>query len=282
MKKLNLSFLVISLLCYFTLTTSCDTKTKTVDNPILFKSIEKDEAYYINKDTTKPGCNIKIHFEYPDSSSHKENLLVSMTEIMYGELFKNMLPEQATNEFIKRYVQSFKQFITLTENNEYKEDESIYEDETGYSYYLKLKNTITYNKNHFVSFYVENTSYEGGAHSSKNIHGYVFNLSTNSRLHEDEFAGDNYEKNMANILIEKLMTAKGVKDVQELENLGYITPEDIKPNDNFTLDAKGITYYFNENEIAGTMIGITRIFIPYEELSIYIQKESPISTLITN
>lgn len=280
MKKLNLLFFFTFLL-YFILTTSCD-KTKILENTITFDSIQINDSYYINNDKSQPGCNIKINFSFPDSTSNKSNLLKVMIEKTLGKEFENTSPQKATIDFIDSYIVNFKHFISATENSEYKEDENIYEDETGYSYYIVLKNKIVYNKNNFVSFTVETLSYEGGAHSSKAIRGYVYNLTTDKLLKEDDFSGNRYENNISLVLAKKIAETNELENINDLENLGYNNLDEIKPNNNFTLDDKGITYYFNENDIAGTMVGITEVFIPYEELAIYIQKDSPISSLIVN
>ncbi|MCC8145083.1 MAG: RsiV family protein [Bacteroidales bacterium] len=281
MKKGNLSFFAICL-SYFIFTTSCEYKTKTVDNTIGFDSIQVDESYHIHGQTSEPGCNIKINFLFPDSTKSTDNLLKTFVVKTYGEPFNNMGPHEATKEFINRYMENFKNFTTITENSEYKEDENIYVDETGYSYYIQLKNNILYNKNNFISFTVESLSYEGGAHSSKSIYGFVYNLTTDKLLQQNDFAGDKYMSSISTILAEKIAEENGIKEIKELENLGYNSLEEIKPNNNFTLDDQGITYYFNENEIAGTMVGISRVFIPYEELNIYTQKDSPISVFTSH
>jgi hypothetical protein len=155
-------------------------------------------------------------------------------------------------------------------------------DETGYAYYTKLRNTVLYNQNGFISFVVESLVYEGGAHSSKHIYAYVINMETGELLQEDQFSGTNYRFNISSILADKIVEANGLKNGKELENLGYNSVGDIIPNQNFTLDNEGITYYFNENEIAGTSVGIVKVFIPYNELNIYVAKYSPIDVLVNN
>lgn len=282
MKKLSFSLSALGLFGYLILMTNCNPKTKTIDNPVQFDTIQVNESYYINNDTTSPGCNIRIEFVYPDSIKNMKNIRnvqnVFLEKIL-GESFKDKNPELVIQEFTSQYKEDFNKFVSHTNDSEYGEDENIYDDETGYSYYIHLHDNILYNKDNFISFTVENLSYEGGAHNSKSVYGYVYNLNTNKMLGENDFAGSKYMENISALLAEKIAEANGVKNIKDLENLGYSSVSDIKPNNNFTLDEKGITYYFNENEIAGTMVGITRVFIPYEELSVYIQKESPISVL---
>jgi hypothetical protein len=280
------SIFIFSMLLF----THCDRKIKRVDNAIHYDSIQVAETYYLFQDTINPGCNLQIRFVYPDSAdSHLRTLQHIFVEKIVGESFRNLDPQKAIEAYSEQYIQDFKQFESpekfrsLTEPDPYTnetEEKSEYEKEIGFFYYTLLSNKIVYNQNNFVSFIVENENYEGGAHGSKSIYGYVVDLNTEELLTEDAFAGNNYKKNLASVLAQKIAEANGLERVNQLENIGYTSIEDIVPNGNFTIDSKGITYYFNEYDIAAYFIGITKVFIPYEELKIYITNENPISSLV--
>jgi hypothetical protein len=263
-------------------TMSCKPKFKPVDNAVRFDSLRIAETAHLFNDTAKPGCNIQIDFIYPDSANaHTLNKLQSLfVEKMFGESFKNINPKQAAADYTQQYIADFKQFENPVIDTTYQDEENQYVDETGYAYYTRLKNTILYNQNGFLSFTVESCVYEGGAHSSKSISGYVYNLATGELLQEDQFSGKNYPRNLAGILAHKLAEANGLKGPEELENLGYVSPDDIAPNGNFTIDNKGITYYFNEGEIAGISDGVIKVFIPYDQLDVCVVKDSPLAPFV--
>jgi|GEM_PF-914521 len=290
MGKVNVLFSVI---CFFFVLFlgSCDFKKRIVNNDISFDSIEVLETYYLFNDNDKPSCNIQISFIYPEFSGDTSLLNVAQNifiEKMFGNSFLDLNPKQAMDEYTKQYINGFKvfestffplnAFVEHGEHCDHDHEYEVYKDESGYSYYTKLKNNLLFNQNGLISFTVESVSYEGGAHSSKCLYGYVIDLTNGTLIQEEQFAGKNYSLNVSNLLTEKIAAAKGISDPNELENLGYNTL-DITPNNNFTVDRKGITYYFNENEIAGTMVGITPVFIPYEELKIYIKDASPFSLI---
>jgi hypothetical protein len=265
---------------------SCDYRNKTSDNPVTFDTVQVDKSYYFNDDQTRPGCNFRIRFIYPDSYASTDTLSLNRIQLVFtektlGSVFKGKEPEEALNEFITLYLNDFNQFVSSIKNDN-EENESLYEDETGYSYYVHLKNSVLYNKNGLISFVVETVSFEGGAHNSKSIYGYVYDLNKKDFLKEEDFSENNYNKNVSLLLAEKIAEQNGVRNPTELEHIGFNHIEDIKPNNNFTLDDNGITYYFNENEIAGTMIGLVQIHIPYDELDLYLQQNSVISPLIAH
>jgi hypothetical protein len=275
----NLSFL-FSVICvfFFLFLAGCNPKTKIINNNVKFDSIQVAESYYLFNDSSQPSCNIEIFFVYPDSSD--EQLLKTLQDIflekMFGDSFRGFDPKQAAKVYAEQYIQEFKRFETLVPDDSIYAEEEKYEDETGFSYYVKMKTKVLFNQNNFISFFVEFLSYEGGAHSSRCKYAYVINLETGELLQEEQFTGYSYYSDISCILIDKIAEANSVTNTKDLEYLGYNSLDDICPNNNFTIDNKGITYYFNENEIAGTMMGLTQVFIPYEELKIYIKKDSPL------
>jgi len=289
MKKIIISsFFAVCVFSFFL--TACDSKTKAIDNPVTFNSIQTEEIYHINNDQSRLACNLRISFTFPDSAQDAQTiktLQAIFVEKVYGDSFSSLSPQKATESYTQQYIEAFKQFESMIqkekeegEKNGYAhklEDEYI--DETGYAYYTWLKDTVVFNSNNFISFSVKSLVYEGGAHSSQSINGYVINLETGKLLQEEDFAGIHYKNSVSKILAQKIAKDNDLTNPDDLENLGYNQADEIVPNNNFTIDNKGITYYFNENEIAGTVLGLTTVFIPYEEINIYMKKDNPISLL---
>ena len=69
---------------------------------------------------------------------------------------------------------------------------------------------------------------------------------------------------------------------KDLENIGFFSVEEIFPNGNFLVDEDGITYTFNEYEIAAYVVRETNVFLPYAEILYLLKKDSPIAKLIDN
>jgi hypothetical protein len=288
MKKLIILWTSGCVLCLF-LSTSCN-RSGLAGNAVHFDSIQIAETYYLFQDTANPGCNLQISFIYPDSACKQTLTLLQgiFIEKIFGNSFKNQMPKDALEAYVQHYIQDFKQFELPEESGFLLENDSLademnggtqYKDEGGFFYYSTLSNRVVYNQNNFISFIVKNIAYEGGAHSSQSLYGYVIDLKNKRLLQEEDFAGINYKQNIAQVLINKIVETNNLKNPEDLENLGYFSVEEIVPNNNFTIDNKGLTYYFNENEIAGTMVGLTSVFIPYEEMNVYLKEGSPIASL---
>jgi len=260
------------------LNVSCFNRTKSSDNEVSFDTIQVHETSSIDYKKSKLNCNLTISFIYPVSCK-KSSQLVELQKIFIEKSFPpkyaNLSPEEALKSFTNQYLSDFQ---SIKDKDSF-EDDYILEDENSYIYELSIENEILYNRNNFISFVVKINNYEGGAHGSNSIYGYVIDLNTGKFLTEEDFAGRNYKKNITPVLIQKIAASKGISDISQLEeSMGYKIG-DISPNENFTIDDKGLTYYFNEYEIAAYFVGITQVFIPYEDLKSFITNNNPISFL---
>ena len=279
---------IFTLSVFFSLISiSCTKKTKSDDNGVVFDSIQVNETKSIVYKGSNLNCNLHILFNFPTAckkTSSLSDLQKIFIEKAFPSQYANLSPKVAADSFAMQYIKDFQavkwsDYFDKTNDSDSDDDDYILEDENSFIYELSLENTILYNKDNFISFVVKNTNYEGGAHGSNSIYGYVIDLNTGKLLTEDDFSGNNYKKNLSAVLVKKIMAAKGLTDASQLEDSGYKI-EDIAPNGNFTIDDKGITYYFNEYEIAAYFVGITEVFIPYEELKTYITDDNPVSSLV--
>lgn len=262
---------------------SCtNNSTKSTETRVELDTIHIDRIYHLMEDSLKPACNLHIHFEYPAEMIDAEQLKKVQSlfvEKTFGAKLAHLRPEDAADLFAEQYIDQFKELEIDNKYQSFFEEEDV-QYEGDYLYYLILNTKVAYVGQGFVSFTVENTSYAGGAHNTKSIYGYTVNLATDECLQESDFESKSYENEVAKLLVDKIASKYDLENPRDLENLGYMSVEEIRPNNNFTISDKGLTYYFNENEIAGTMVGLTEVFIPYNELSIYLASESPLSPLI--
>ena len=298
MKRKSFSLTVVCVV-HLLLAFSCKQNVKNDGNTINLDSLQVNVIHHQHNDTTQPACNLQISFVYPklETDEKKQKCLQSLfIGKTFDEALSILTPQEALEIFSKQYINEFDNFREEEDHEEHEEHE-CHEDhehfeetefelnnpkfESEYHFYLTIKTQVVYNKNNFLSFTVERNIFEGGAHGSNSIYGYVVNLNTGKLINEDLFAGGNYSKNLSALMTQKLAKENGLSSPQDLENIGYINTSDITPNNNFTLNEKGITYYFNEYEIGAYFLGVTKVFIPYEELKIYISENSPISPVIT-
>ncbi len=281
MKKLGLITSIVFVLVFIFGLSGCKKDLKTVDNSMAFDSLKLAETYYLNSDPKQPSCNLQVDFVYP--KQYKDEKTLSKVQKLFidkvlGSKYVDQTPENALQSYKNDYIENFEQFQKkLMETVPLEEDEI--EDRADFSYYLKLKNSIPFNKNNIISLLVSSNVYEGGAHGSHPVNCYIFDLAKGSFITEHQIFTEDYKKPLSSILVNKIVEANNLTDPQKLIDNGYTGIEDIVPNNNFIVDEKGITYYFNEYEIAAYVVGITKVFIPYSELAPFLKKDSPIAAL---
>ena len=253
---------------------------KTTDNDVTFDSISVDKTYHLLENPENPNCNLQINFTYPAKYDNKDILKKIQQQFVYsyfGDGYENLSPEEATAKYTEDYLNNYKDL-----EDEYKA-EVAKADETPvgawFSYFEMSSDDIAYNKNDILSYTVNFENYTGGAHGAHSFTNHVIDMKTGNLIKEDDIFIEGFQEDLAQILIDLIAKQNTVENPKELENIGFFSIDEIFPNGNFLIDDNGITYTFNEYEIAAYVVGATNVHLPYEEIQYLLKKESPIAHL---
>jgi Protein of unknown function (DUF3298). len=259
----------------------CDVTTKkSTKNEIQFDSICVERIYYMFDSFDNPNCNIQIKFVYPSDYKQDDFKAVQQrfVENFFGEKYKDMSPLDAANEYVDDYVLSYKEleeyYETEMKHNEGRPNAS------WYSFYESSTNEVVYNCNDLLGNAVFIENYTGGAHGSHSIQYYLIDLKTGNIINERDIFVENYQDTLAAVLIKNIAKQNGLDDIKELEDIGFFSIEEIYPNDNFMIDDTGITYLYNEYEIAAYVVGATTVHIPFEEIMHLIRRDGAIAHIV--
>lgn len=253
---------------------------KTTDNDVTFDSISVDKTYHLLENPENPNCNLQINFTYPAKYDNKDILKKIQQQFVYsyfGDGYENLSLEEATAKYTEDYLNNYKDL-----EDEYKA-EVAKADETPvgawFSYFEMSSDDIAYNKNDILSYTVNFENYTGGAHGAHSFTNHVIDMKTGNLIKEDDIFIEGFQEDLAQILIDRIAKQNTVENPKELENIGFFSIDEIFPNGNFLIDDNGITYTFNEYEIAAYVVGATNVHLPYEEIQYLLKKESPIAHL---
>lgn len=253
---------------------------KSADNDITFDSISVDKTYHLLENPENPNCNLQINFTFPVKYDNKEILKKVQQQFVssyFGDSYETLSPEEATAKYTEDYLNSYKDLT-----DEYKAELAKADDTpvgAWFSYYEMSSDDIAYNQNDIISYTVNFENYTGGAHGAHSFTNHVINLKTGNPIAEEDIFVDGYQEDLAQILIDRIAKQNSLDDVKELENIGFFSIDEIFPNGNFLIDDNGITYTYNEYEIAAYVVGATNVHLPYEEIQHLLKKESPIAHL---
>ncbi len=263
----------------------CKKTTNVQENNITFDSIQHAEIYHLFNDTTKPHCNLQIKFVYPADCADKKTLK-SLQSIFvsayFGSSFAGNTPEEALkayrDQYIGQYVESYKEYEDESRTSDYDADED--ESHGTFNFYEMSRDSILFNKNNILSFSVYFEDYAGGAHGSHRLNGYVVDLGSGKLISESDIFCEECPDKIADMIVKKIIKQNNLSRPEELENVGYSDIDKMVPNGNFLADDKGITYIFNEYEIAPYFMGVTEVFLPYNEIEIFMNKKSPLAKFL--
>lgn len=280
----NITFIPLFLIPVF-IFSACNTKKSNIpqDNDVVFDTLYLSQQMFLDNDPSKSSCNLEIRLVYPVASKKMniDTLTNLWTSCIFGQSNTEISLQQAAKSYIDTYFQRYRQDARNFRENRFDKDplsaltDSSYftsEEEADeprrefYSYYETLTDTVTYNQNDLISLQVRRVSNKGGSESYETFRNFVIDLKTGNILSEKDIFIEGYEPQLRRIIINKLLKQNGVNDISELEQLGYFGVNEIVPNRNFLIDAKGITFIFNKGEYSAYLISAPVIFIPYEEI----------------
>jgi len=258
----------------------CNTDVKRIsENNIQFDSLFVEKTYPFLDAETNPKCSLQINFVYPANYSNKEILnqlrrqfISAFFEDFYAGMAPDEAAEQYTENFIRTCQEAEKNFKVEQEQHDMEIDEMWYVNEES------MQNTIVFNSNDLLSFVVAKAYDFGGAHGGHHYVNRVLDLKTGRHITEEVIFEDDYQGDLTKIIIDAIALSNNV-EVAELENIGFFSIDEIYPNNNFFADETGITYTYNEYEIAAYVVGPVTVQLPYDKIRHLLRRESPVSEI---
>ena len=278
------TYICKSLLCFSflgMLLTGCHFQPKEArENDIQFDSIQVDKTYHLLENPDNPNCNLQLSFTFPSHFSNKEILKKVQDHFVlsyFGESYKDLTPEEAVARYSDDYLATYKELETeFKKELERKDDLPV---GAWFSYYEMSSDEITYNRNGLVSYTVYFENYTGGAHGAHAYNHFVLDATTGERIHEEDIYGEGYQDLLAEILVHAITRDNDLSDPKELENIGFFSVDEIYPNNNFYVDDSGITYTFNEYEVAAYVVGPVHVHLSFDEVHVLLKPDTPIAKL---
>ncbi|MDP4278275.1 MAG: DUF3298 domain-containing protein [Bacteroidota bacterium] len=257
---------------------SCKGKSAIKHDKLELEPCSLNLKTYLNNDTSKQSLDMRLSIEYPAKYPDKA-LLTKVRKAVLRDFFPEADSEyENPTAVLNAYAKDYKKFFQESGNGEANpEEEGFVQDDPWYNY---QKMIVRYNDDGLFSYTVCSDRYTGGAHGGKNFLNAVIDMKTGNRITEDDLFTEEAKPMVIKMIVNKILEKNQVRTVGELEDIGYFDISEISLNKNFFLNDKGITYTFNEYEIAGYAVGTTEVFLDYASLSGLMKQGNPIETLI--
>jgi len=196
-----------------------------------------------------------------------EEVLVKMRQqfisSLFSEEYAKLPPAEAASRYIQAYMTGFEtpydSIIRISDNEEFKWTER-------WNYTSGV--FIFFSNSDYLSYTVGTEQYTGGVHPGHSFANSVIDLSTGDLLHEQQLFVDGYREKLSALIAAELRKQYG----EALEDMGFNDVKEIAPNDNFYLDVNGLTYTYNEYEIASYSVGVIDVTLSFESLKPLLRK----------
>lgn len=140
---------------------------------------------------------------------------------------------------------------------------------------------LDYNNHNIVALEFVESVFEGGVYANDKVNFVNFDLGTGERIELKELFEKDFMPQLTQVAEEIFRNKYGFKDIEDFSKEGINFKENkFTLNDNYALSKGGITFRFNEEEIAAHAMGAFEIFIPYSKIQNLVKKDSPLQEIM--
>lgn len=278
MKQKRLLLLILPLI--IVLAVSCRKKAVEEGPRVTFETFEISEKHHLKNDLKNPGLSISLKLEFPTAFAD-EAVLKKIQKTVLTDFFPDIEkditdPKKALNAYVKVYIQFFEDSETGLLDDSKNDEDNTQEDD----WWDNEKMLLRHNADNILSYTVVSDRFAGGAHGGMSYLNTVINLKTGDAVTEDDLFTEESRTLISEIILKKIMAKYQVKKAVDLEQIGFFDIMEIGLNKNFYLTDKGITYTYNEYEIAAYTVGTIEVFLDFKDISGLLIPGNPIEQII--
>lgn len=232
--------------------------------PVTFAPVTYSNAVSLEEGSAD-SITISVNVEYPDTDTDKrsENITGAITEALFGDACTGMKPEDAikawADSLVSEYRESNLEILDMLRKNGDKGPHMS----MNWGFDKSGKQTGIYRD--ILGYTVVSYSFTGGAHGGMSEFHLNFDLSTGKLLKQEDVFADGFEKQTGKLLMKHLNDGRSPE-----EEISLLT-DTIEPNGNFSIGENGVTFTYNQYEIAAYSFGIIDILIPADEIRPYLK-----------
>ncbi len=146
--------------------------------------------------------------------------------------------------------------------------------DTAVSYQFDLEASVVLDRPGLLTVDLSVQSYTGGAHGNSMTRYLVFDTRTGRRLGLVDVFREGFEGPLNRLIDRRYREMRSLSETERLDGeKGRLFENYIHFNDNFALTPEGVTFYYNNYEIAAYAFGPTVIAFSYGELADLVKPE---------
>ena len=217
----------------------------------------------------KPEClKIKLDVEYV-TGGVKEEVMEPINKVVlecaFGINYRELATvEEAAQAYVQESYRLYKEANEIyTESAEEPAEEGVSDEIYSFSTNWELIVNAAFLNPYkdYITYMVEGYSYQGGAHGMGFKLPVVLDVRTGAQVMESDLFVDGYVEELS-----RLLTGNLHDSFEKEEDYESLFTKDIRPNGNFYLTPKGVTYVYSAYEIGPYYLGDIEVSVSWEEL----------------
>lgn len=205
----------------------------------------------------------------------------------------NQVPQGSNLAKIKELVQkkqnltsskTAKQVVEKNKNDYFKEYlEANKEFDQEYAYMANWERqsnvNVLFNDNYFVTLAFSVYQYSGGAHGGYSENFLIIDTKNGKEVKLNDIFDKTSLSTLQKRILKKAYAYTNSENATSLEDAGYLVDK-IDVTENISLNSRGITFVYQQYEIAPYAAGMPAFFFTWEEIKDIIKTDSPVNELI--
>lgn len=231
---------------------------------ISFESVIFDKTFAL-AEGLQDSLTVTMDIEYPvlPDNDRSKAIANAITCTLFGNGYSGLTPSEAAAVWADSLAADYRgSNLELLEMLEKSGDKGPY---MGMSWTTDKQGKMTGTYKDVISYRTATYTYTGGAHGSTWEANLNFDRKSGKLLEQEDVFAEGFEGQVRKLLM------KHLNDGRDENSQISLLVDEIEPNGNFTIGPEGITFTYNQYEIAAYAFGIIDILIPADEIKPYLK-----------
>ncbi|MCF8216362.1 MAG: DUF3298 and DUF4163 domain-containing protein [Chlorobium sp.] len=142
------------------------------------------------------------------------------------------------------------------------------------AYQFDLNGSVLLNRQGVLTVSLSTQSYTGGAHGSYGTRFFVFDVRSGKRLGVEDLFIAGFEDRLNSLIDSRYRQMRGLSKTERLDGeKGRLFENGIRFNGNVALTPEGVTFFYNNYEIAAYVYGSTAIALSFRDVEDILKQE---------
>lgn len=232
-------------------------------------SVRKELTVSLTADSVSPTCTLRMNIIYSKADSLKEaNRQLISSGIIVPDYFSigggmTDIP-LAVDSFVRRYTDEYKRDYRSL----YEVDKNYFE---SYNIVYDVSTAVRQGRKGIVVYTAESRYSSGALHDTQTLVAKNIDMETKRLLTLDDVLVSGSEKFVTELIVKELCEQYDVEDIKQLNEKSVFNGIDPYPSRNFMLEADGVTFIYNADEIATHDVGRILVKISYSDINPYLK-----------